>query len=121
VRLGHLQKVLCTYEIASRILVHPSTPRYLRLPGVFFLTRAWVLFTILTLQVVQLWPTESPYLTKTYLGRAISSLGSWVGDMEMDKACWQVFLAVCLGLVCAGLANGLERRYFRVLQGLEGR
>lgn len=29
--------------------------------------------------------------------------------MQMKTVCWQVFVSVCAGLVCSGLANGLDR------------
>lgn len=86
-------------------------PKYLRLPGLFCLLRAWVLFSILTLQVAKLWPVESPRLTASMAGRFVLSIGRWAGSMEMEQACWQVFLSVCAGLVCSGLANGLDRGY----------
>ncbi|WVR07545.1 hypothetical protein IAU60_004587 [Kwoniella sp. DSM 27419] len=86
----------------SSTLTHPSTPQYLRLPGILALTRAWLLFTVLLLQVANLWPGfEFPGL----LGR----LGRWAGNMEMEKVCWEVFIGVCAGLACGGIASGLDR------------
>jgi hypothetical protein len=95
--------------IVSGALVSPSAPNYLRLPGLFLLTRAWILFTILTIQVARLWPIDSPFLLNSILGRAINSFGKWAGNMQMETVCWQVFLSVCAGLVCSALANGLDR------------
>ena len=92
------------------LLTSPSTPRYLRLPGLIFLARAWILFTILTLQVAKCWPVDTPFLLTSYTGQLIGGIGRWAGSMQMEKACWQVFLSVCAGLVCSGLANGLDRQ-----------
>ena len=86
-------------------------PRYLRLPGLFLLTRAWLLFSVLTLQVANLWPVDSPHRLSASLGKSIDTFGRWAGDMTMEKVCWQVFMSVCAGLVCSGLANGLDRGY----------
>ncbi|WWD19129.1 hypothetical protein CI109_103587 [Kwoniella shandongensis] len=91
----------------SKLLTNPDTPRYLRLPGLIALTRAWVLFSILLLQVANLWPAD--FSSRSFYGRALGRVGHWAGDMEMDKICWQVFLSVCAGLVCGGMANGLDR------------
>ena len=91
----------------GRLLTSPDMPRYLRLPGLIALVRAWLLFTILTVQVANLWPTNQPK-DKLY-GRILNRAGRWVGEMQMEKVCWQVFLSVCAGLICSGLANGLDR------------
>ncbi|WVF72869.1 hypothetical protein IAT40_007687 [Kwoniella sp. CBS 6097] len=88
----------------SSTLTHPSTPQYLRLPGIFVLTRAWLLFTVLLLQVARVWPELNPSASGIF-GR----IGHWAGDMTMEKVCWQVFMGVCAGLACGGLANGLDR------------
>lgn len=94
-------------DAVSRLLTSPDMPRYLRIPGLLALTRAWVLFSILTLQVANVWPNG---LSQDKLhGRIINEIGRWVGDMQMEKVCWQVFLSVCTGLICSGLANGLDR------------
>ncbi len=95
--------------VVAEILTSPAMPNYLRLPGIFSLCRAWVLFSILTLQVANLWPINSPRLLSSTTGRFVNRVGEWAGDMEMEKVCWQVFLSVCAGLVCSGLANGLDR------------
>lgn len=93
------------------LLTSPEMPRYIRLPGLFSLIRAWVLFTILTLQVANLWPVDSTWLHDKSYGRVINRVGHWAGEMQMEKVCWQVFLSVCTGLICSGLANGLDRGY----------
>ncbi|RSH88835.1 hypothetical protein EHS25_003063 [Saitozyma podzolica] len=95
----------------ANVLTSPETPRFLRLPGLICLFRAWLLFTILLLQVSNLWPVDpdSAFFNGNRLGRVVVSFGEWAGGMEMQKACWQVFLSVCCGLVCSGLANGLDR------------
>ncbi|KAK6910727.1 hypothetical protein I203_104759 [Kwoniella mangroviensis CBS 8507] len=90
----------------SRTLTHPSTPMYIRLPGIFALTRAWIIFTVVLLQVANLWPQLNDNRS---FGRPLIRIGNWVGNMEMTKVCWQVFISVCTGLACGGLANGLDR------------
>ncbi|KAK8854727.1 hypothetical protein IAR55_003466 [Kwoniella newhampshirensis] len=91
----------------SSFLTSPDIPKYIRLPGLIALTRAWVLFSILLLQVADVWPSELS--SHGMYGRALGRIDDWVGDMEMEQVCWQVFLSVCAGLVCGGLANGLDR------------
>jgi hypothetical protein len=95
----------------AQVLVSPETPKYLRIPGLIALFRAWLLFSVLILQVADFWPTDenSNWLHGTATGKIVASFGRWAGGMEMEKACWQVFLSVCAGLVCGGLANGLDR------------
>ena len=95
----------------TRALVSHETPKYVRLPGIIALVRAWVLFSVVILQVADLWPTipRSPWLSTTRYGRVFQRVGGWAGDMEMETACWQVFMSVCAGLICGGLANGLDR------------
>jgi len=97
------------------ILTSPDTPKYLRLPGLVCLVRAWLLFSVVILQVANLWPTDdgSPWLHNTIHGRLFNRFGHWAGGMEMGQACWQVFLSVCAGLVCGGLANGLDRGWVK--------
>jgi hypothetical protein len=95
--------------VVVRTLTSPEMPRYLRLPGLVCLGRAWALLTILTLQVANLWPVHPPKLLGDRMGHVLLTFGNWAGEMEMEKACWQVFLSVCAGLVCSGLANGLDR------------
>lgn len=90
-------------------LTSHEAPRYIRIPGVICLVRAWLLFTILTLQVANLWPNEASRIGGSILGRVLVKFGHWAGDMSMSKVCWQVFLSVCIGLVCSALANGLDR------------
>nr|XP_018261547.1 uncharacterized protein I303_05985 [Kwoniella dejecticola CBS 10117]OBR83705.1 hypothetical protein I303_05985 [Kwoniella dejecticola CBS 10117] len=94
-------------HMASQALTHPSTPKYIRLPGVFALTRAWVIFTVVLLQVANVWPQFS---SGRMHERLLHRIGNWAGEMEMEKVCWQVFVSVCAGLAWGGLSNGLDRR-----------
>ena len=84
-------------------------PNYIRLPGIISLCRACLLFSILTLQVANLWPVNSSRLVPGIVGRLIDRVGGWAGDAEMGKVCWQVFLSVWVAMVCSAFANGLER------------
>lgn len=93
------------------MLTSPEAPKYLRIPGIAALLRAWLLFSVLILQVANMWPTadNGEWLEQTTWGKVIGRFGQWAGGMAMEQACWQVFLSVCTGLVCGGLANGLDR------------
>ncbi|ODN84548.1 hypothetical protein L202_00478 [Cryptococcus amylolentus CBS 6039] len=89
-------------------LTHPDTPLYIRVPGVIALLRSWFLFTIVLLQVGGYWPNvEQPGKTAIWRS-AVGGVGRWAGNMEMEVVCWQVFVGVCIGLVCSGIANGLD-------------
>lgn len=108
----------------GRWLVSPDAPRWIRIPGIIVLLRAWALFGILTMQVAGVWPEDvaarsaplaaslpalvAPALE--YTARVIDRLGAWVDGKEMANVCWGIFLSVCSGLVCGALANGLDRR-----------
>lgn len=110
----------------SRALTSPKTPSYLRIPGLLALSRAWLLFSVITLQVANLWPQNlvkrleaahwsagpltplvAPFAHS--LAHTTDLLGSWAGHQEMESVCWSVFLCVCIGLICEALANGLDR------------
>lgn len=110
----------------SQALTSPKTPSYLRIPGLLALGRAWLLFTVITLQVASLWPQNlvrrleashwsagpltpliAPFAHS--LAHTTDLLGSWAGHQEMESVCWSVFLCVCIGLICEALANGLDR------------
>ncbi|EJT51202.1 hypothetical protein A1Q1_07666 [Trichosporon asahii var. asahii CBS 2479] len=110
----------------SRALTSPKTPSYLRMPGLLALGRAWLLFSVITLQVANLWPQNlvkrleaahwsagpltplvAPFAHS--LAHTTDLLGSWAGHQEMESVCWSVFLCVCIGLICEALANGLDR------------
>ncbi|KAL7422567.1 hypothetical protein Q5752_003215 [Cryptotrichosporon argae] len=96
-------------RLVSIALTSSSTPRFFRLPGLAFLVRAWTLLSALTLQVAGLWPADDARLERSLTGRAVARIGHWAGEMEMQSACWTVFVSVCVGLVCGALANGLDR------------
>jgi hypothetical protein len=91
----------------AEFLTSPEMPNYIRMPGIVALVRAWLMFTVVLLQVTKIWPSSIEPTSLT--AKALGKLGHWVGDMEMGQVCWQVFISVCCGLVCSGLANGLER------------
>ncbi|WVN85409.1 uncharacterized protein L203_100555 [Cryptococcus depauperatus CBS 7841] len=92
----------------SRLLTHPETPQVIRIPGVFVLLRAWLLFSILLLQVMGLWPENDWSSGGLVWRKLVEQIGSSVREMNMETVCWQVFLSVCGGLVCSGIANGLD-------------
>jgi hypothetical protein len=90
-------------------MTSPAAPRYLRVPGIICLGRAWLLFSILTLQTAQIWPAPGTLETSRWAA-LLGPASRWVGGMPMKSVCWQVFVSVCVGLLCSGLANGLDRR-----------
>jgi hypothetical protein len=96
--------------IAQRLLTSAEAPRLIRLPGIIALSRALVLFSVIVLQVANLWPTTFSGPFRGPVERAFRSLGDWAGGMEMEMVCWRVFLSVCAGLASSGLAEGLELR-----------
>lgn len=53
--------------------------------------------------------------------KATSRLGNWAGEMEMNDICWQVFVSVCIGLLCSGIANGLDTMYVFFLPSAQPR
>jgi len=107
----------------ARWLTSASMPSWLRLPGLFGLARAWVLFTVVTLQTAEMWPLDAsqwaaehtaawPHYAATaaeFAARTLDRVGTWAGGKEMGDVCWSVFLCVCSGLVFGALANGLDR------------
>jgi hypothetical protein len=107
----------------ARWLTSSATPHWLRLPGLFGLARAWVLFTVVTLQTAEVWPLDvaarahaitaswPAFLSSAvqYGAQSVDQVGKWGGDKEMADVCWCVFLCVCGGLVFGALANGLDR------------
>lgn len=95
----------------STFLTSPDAPRYIRLPGIVGLLRAWILFTVVLIQVLGLWPEFQHDGTNAMWRKAANRLGNWAGEMEMNDICWQVFVSVCVGLLCSGIANGLDTMY----------
>lgn len=93
----------------NRFLTSPKMSKYLRIPGIIALTRAWILFTVLTLQVLNWWPLKQSWALGGPASKLLLRLGNIIGGMKMEKVCWQVFLSVCVGLICSGLASGLDR------------
>lgn len=123
-------------------LTSPGMSTAIRIPAVMVLARAWALFTVLTMQVADVWPRDVvarsaewvgslPALVRpaaAYGARAADRLGNWAGDKHMQQVCWTVFLCVCAALVCGALANGLDRGRrrdvgagFNLVSGLAGR
>ncbi|KAL1413561.1 hypothetical protein Q8F55_001335 [Vanrija albida] len=104
-------------------LTSPGIATAIRVPALLVLARAWALFTVLTMQVADVWPADVvarsaeriaglPRLlmpAAAYGARAADRLGAWAGEKHMQSVCWTVFLCVCAALVCGALANGLDR------------
>ncbi len=72
----------------------------LRIPSLYLLFKAVALFTVVLLQVSNLYPSADFW--------GIKALGEWVEDMETADICWTTFCAVCLSLVIGSLTRGLE-------------
>ncbi|KZP08714.1 hypothetical protein FIBSPDRAFT_760914 [Athelia psychrophila] len=70
----------------------------LRLPSLYFLSKALVLWTVILIQTSELFPAWT----------WTSGLGKWAADMEMEGVCWSSFCAVCFALCTSALTRGLE-------------
>jgi hypothetical protein len=70
-----------------------------RLPSLYFICRALLIWTVTLLQVADMYPSR-PW--------GVKSLGNWVARKEMEEICWSTFCAVC-GTLCVGaLTRGLD-------------
>ncbi|KAI0326008.1 hypothetical protein GY45DRAFT_1259836 [Cubamyces sp. BRFM 1775] len=72
-----------------------------RLPSLYLLGRAVVLWTVLLLQTQQ-WTTA---LTKSSW---LQPLVAWVAEKKMEDVCWYTFLSACATLCIGTLTTGLE-------------
>lgn len=70
----------------------------LRLPSLYFLSKALILWTVILFQTAELFPSWS----------WMSGLGTWAAEMEMEAVCWFSFCSVCLALCTGALTRGLE-------------
>lgn len=69
-----------------------------RIPSIYFLSKALLLWTVLLLQAAKLWPSWSPS----------ASVGDWAAHKEMEGICWFTFTSTCLALAVGALTSGLE-------------
>ena len=72
----------------------------LRLPTMYFIFRALVLWSVLLLQASDWFPPSS--------WKPFRSLDEWAAHKEMDEICWFTFLAICGALCVGALTKGLE-------------
>ena len=93
----------------SAVITSPQAPQYLRIPGIICLARAWLLFSVLTLQTACIWPGPET-LESSWFAAVLGPASRWAGGMPMKDVCWQVFLSVCTVVMSKLLANGLDRR-----------
>lgn len=69
----------------------------LNLPAIYLLLKALLLLTCILLQVSDAFPS----------GSWAAPLGAWAAGQEMSRVCWSVYAAVCVGLCCGALTQGL--------------
>jgi hypothetical protein len=72
-----------------------------RIPSIYLLLKALIVWIVILLQVGQLYPSNSSYSW-------VNSLGETVQRRSMDQICWSSFLSACLALFIGALTNGLE-------------
>ncbi|KAH9900768.1 hypothetical protein C8Q73DRAFT_217649 [Cubamyces lactineus] len=72
-----------------------------RLPSIYLLCRAVVLWTILLLQTQQ-W--TAPLVQSSWL----QPLVAWVAERKVEDICWSTFLSACVTLCIGTLTTGLE-------------
>ena len=71
-----------------------------RIPSLFFLSKALLLWTVTLLQTSELFPS--------WQWNWLIRLGIWVGQKEMEDICWFSFCAVCGALCVGAVTRGLE-------------
>ncbi|KAI0636382.1 hypothetical protein C8Q77DRAFT_1051344 [Trametes polyzona] len=77
-------------SISSRLL--------LRVPSLYLLGKAVVLWTMLLLQAQQVTPQAA----------LLEPLASWATSKKMEDVCWYTFLSACIALCIGTLTTGLE-------------
>ncbi|KAF8517501.1 hypothetical protein BU17DRAFT_49653 [Hysterangium stoloniferum] len=79
-----------------------STPvrALIRAPAIYLLWRSLLTFTVILLQVSDLFPS-APW---------IAAIADWGSGKEMKEVCWGTFMAVCVALSIEALMKGLEGR-----------
>lgn len=71
-----------------------------RIPSLYFLNKALLLWTVTLLQSSELFPS--------WQWNWLVRLGTWVGQREMEDICWFSFCAVCGALCVGAITRGLE-------------
>lgn len=71
-----------------------------RIPSLYFLSKALVLWTVTLLQTSELFPS--------WQWNWLVRLGIWAGQREMEDICWFSFCAVCGALCIGAITRGLE-------------
>ncbi|KAI0700447.1 hypothetical protein BC835DRAFT_1266294 [Cytidiella melzeri] len=72
-----------------------------RIPSIYLLVKALLIWTVVLLQVAQLYPSDSSYFWVKLLGDAVQ-------QRSMDDICWFSFLSASIALFIGALTNGLE-------------
>jgi hypothetical protein len=72
----------------------------LRLPTMYYILKALVLWSILLLQASDYFPPSS--------WKPFQLLDEWASRKEMDEICWFTFRAVCAALCVGALTKGLD-------------
>ncbi len=71
----------------------------LRLPTMYYILKALLIWTILLLQASDYFPPS---------WKPCRQLDDWVAHKEMDEICWFTFRAICGALCVGALTKGLE-------------
>lgn len=69
-----------------------------RIPSIYLLSKALLMWTVLLLQAAKLWPSWG----------LLQSVGDWAAHKEMEDICWFTFTSTCLALAVGALTSGLE-------------
>lgn len=72
-----------------------------RVPSVYLLVKALLLWTVVLLQISQLYPSDSPHAW-------VNALGRWTQQRSLEDICWFSFLSASFALFIGSLTNGLE-------------
>ena len=69
-----------------------------RIPSIYLLSKALLLWTVLLLQAAKLWPSWG----------LLEPIGDWAAHKDMEDICWFTFTSTCLALAVGALTSGLE-------------
>ncbi|EPQ57762.1 hypothetical protein GLOTRDRAFT_136638 [Gloeophyllum trabeum ATCC 11539] len=72
----------------------------LRIPSLYFLSKALALWTIILIQTADLFPS--------WQWGWLQAIGNWAATKEMEDVCWFTFASICGGLCVGALTRGLE-------------
>ncbi|TFY57761.1 hypothetical protein EVJ58_g6832 [Rhodofomes roseus] len=95
-RLSFLYTLLGLFFPVDLSSTFPRT--VFRIPSIYNLSKALLLWTVLLLQAARFWPSW----------RLLQPVGQWVAQKEMEEICWFTFTSTCLALAIGALTGGME-------------